>query len=122
MASLGISVRGKSSRDQLANTQAAVGPRSGAAPFGPRVNFQLNISTKGRLTTIEEFNNIIGRATAIAGLLNQGHRTAPPPRRARLEIGPIPALATNGRPGEAIAIYHSPGPRVAVAAGIKNLD
>src|ERR1700730_9855870 len=36
------------------NTQAAVGPVR-AAPLVPEVEFQLNISTQGRLTTVEEF-------------------------------------------------------------------
>ena len=46
---------------QSQNTQAAVG-RIGAAPLSNDVEFQLNISTQGRLTTVEEFQNIVVRA------------------------------------------------------------
>src|SRR6202023_2103097 len=97
------------------NTQAAVG-RVGAAPLVPEVEFQLNISTQGRLTTVEEFNNIIVRATADGGAVRIKDI-------ARAELGSKSAdsLARyDGRPGEAIAIYQAPGANaIAVAAGIK---
>ena len=73
--------------------------RVGAAPLVPEVEFQLNISTQGRLTTIEEFNNIIVRATADGGAVRIKDI-------ARAELGSKSAdsLARyNGRPGEAIA-------------------
>src|SRR5689334_946109 len=43
------------------NIQAAVG-RIGARPIGNDQEFQLNIRTQGRLTTVEEFNAIVVRA------------------------------------------------------------
>jgi len=43
------------------NIQAAVG-RIGSRPSLPDQQFQLNISTQGRLTTVEEFNSIVARA------------------------------------------------------------
>src|SRR3546814_15425108 len=44
------------------NIQAAVG-RVGAAPLNPDQQLQLTITTQGRLTSQEEFENIIVRAT-----------------------------------------------------------
>ena len=43
------------------NIQAAVG-RIGAQPALPDQRFQLNIQTKGRLTSVEEFGNVVVRA------------------------------------------------------------
>ena len=97
------------------NTQAAVG-RVGAAPLLPEVSFQLNISTQGRLTTVEEFNNIIVRTTPDGGVVRIKDI-------ARVELGSKTADSVaryNGRPGEAIAIYQAPGANaIAVADGIK---
>jgi hydrophobe/amphiphile efflux-1 (HAE1) family protein len=97
------------------NTQAAVG-RVGAAPLVPEVEFQLNITTQGRLTTVEEFNNIVVRATPDGGVVRIKDI-------ARAELGSKSADALvryNGRPGEGIAINQSPGANaVAVAAGVK---
>src|SRR6516165_1794978 len=97
------------------NTQAAVG-RVGAAPLLPEVEFQLNISTQGRLTTVEEFENIVVRATADGGIVRVKDI-------ARVELGSKNAdsLARyNGRPAEAIAIYQAPGANaIAVADGVK---
>src|ERR1700731_2078614 len=115
MASLGITPDEVINAINSQNTQAAVG-RVGAAPLVPEVEFQLNISTQGRLTTIEEFNNIIVRATPDGGVGRIKDI-------ARAELGSKTAdsLARhNGRPGEAIAIYQSPGANaIAVAAGVK---
>jgi hydrophobe/amphiphile efflux-1 (HAE1) family protein len=115
MASLGITPEDVVNAINSQNTQAAVG-RVGAAPLVPEVEFQLNISTQGRLTTVEEFNNIIVRANPDGGVVRIKDI-------ARAELGSKSAdsLARyNGRPGEAIAIYQSPGANaIAVAAGIK---
>src|SRR3984893_2162201 len=51
MASLGITAEEVINAINSQNTQAAVG-RVGAAPLVPEVEFQLNISTQGRLTTV----------------------------------------------------------------------
>src|ERR1700756_1335830 len=97
------------------NTQAAVG-RVGAAPLVPEVEFQLNISTQGRLTTVEEFNNIVVRATPDGGVVRIKDI-------ARAELGSKSAdslVRYNGRPGEAIYVNQSPGAKaIAVAAGVR---
>src|ERR1700738_898303 len=117
MASLGITADEVINAINSQNTQAAVG-RVGAAPLVPEVEFQLNISTQGRLTTVEEFDNIIVRATPDGGAVRIKDI-------ARAELGSKTAdsLARyNGRPGEAIAIYQSPGANaIAVAAGVKKV-
>jgi hydrophobe/amphiphile efflux-1 (HAE1) family protein len=115
MASLGITTKDVISAINSQNVQAPVG-RVGAAPLVPEVELQLNISTQGRLTTIEEFNDIIVRATPDGGVVRIKDI-------ARAELGSKTAdsLARyNGRPGEAIAVYQSPGANaIAVAAGVK---
>src|SRR5499427_9853528 len=115
MASLDITPQDVVNAINSQNTQAAVG-RVGAAPLVPEVDFQFNISTQGRLTTVEEFNNIIVRATPDGGVVRIRDI-------ARAELGSKSADALvryNGRPGEGIAINQSPGANaVAVAAGVK---
>jgi len=115
MASLDITPQDVIKAINSQNTQAAVG-RVGAAPLVPEVDFQFNISTQGRLTTVEEFNNIVVRANPDGGVVRLEDI-------ARAELGSKSAdsLARfNGRPGEAIAIYQAPGANaIAVAAGVK---
>ncbi len=115
MASLDITPEDVVNAINSQNTQAAVG-RVGAAPLVPEVEFQLNISTQGRLTTVEEFNNIIVRATPDGGVVRIKDI-------ARTELGSKSAdslVRYNGRPGEAIFINQSPGANaMAVAAGVK---
>ena len=115
MASLDITPEDVVNAINSQNTQAAVG-RVGAAPLVPEVEFQLNISTQGRLTTVEEFNNIIVRATPDGGVVRIKDI-------ARAELGSKSAdslVRYNGRPGEGIAIYQSPGANaIGVAAGVK---
>ena len=53
---------------QSQNVQAAVG-RVGAKPTSDATQFQLNLQTKGRLTTPEEFGNIIVRANPDGSVL-----------------------------------------------------
>ena len=117
MASLDITPEDVVNAINSQNTQAAVG-RVGAAPLVPEVEFQLNISTQGRLTTVEEFNNIIVRATPDGGVVRIKDI-------ARAELGSKSAnslVRYNGRPGEAIAIYQSPGANaIAVAAGVRKV-
>ena len=114
MASLDITPEDVVNAINSQNTQAAVG-RVGAAPLVPGVEFQLNISTQGRLT-VEEFNNIIVRATPDSGVVRIKDI-------ARAELGSKSAdslVRYNGRPGEAIYINQSPGANaIAVAAGVK---
>ncbi|MGA7863798.1 MAG: multidrug efflux RND transporter permease subunit [Stellaceae bacterium] len=115
MASLDITPEDVVNAINSQNTQAAVG-RVGAAPLVPEVEFQLNISTQGRLTTVEEFNDIIVRATPDGGVVRIKDI-------ARAELGSKSAdslVRYNGRPGEGIAIYQSPGANaIGVAAGVK---
>src|SRR5215469_16215048 len=115
MASLDITPADVVKAINSQNTQAAVG-RVGAAPLVPEVEFQLNISTQGRLTTVEEFNNIVVRATPDGGVVRLKDI-------ARAELGSKSAdslVRYNGRPGEGIAINQSPGANaIAVAAGVK---
>ena len=115
MASLDITADDVVKAINSQNTQAAVG-RVGAAPLVPDVEFQLNITTQGRLTTVEEFNNIVVRANPDGGVVRIKDI-------ARAELGSKSAdsLARyNGRPGDAIVIYQAPGANaIAVAAGVK---
>jgi hydrophobe/amphiphile efflux-1 (HAE1) family protein len=115
MASLDITADDVVKAINSQNTQAAVG-RVGAAPLVPDVEFQLNITTQGRLTTAEEFNNIIVRANPDGGVVRIKDI-------ARAELGSKSAdsLARyNGLPGDAIVIYQAPGANaIAVAAGVK---
>ena len=115
MASLDITADEVIKAINSQNTQAAVG-RVGAAPLLPDVEFQLNISAQGRLTTVEEFQNIVVRTTPDGGIVRIKDI-------ARVELGSKTAdsLARyNGRPGEAIAVYQSPGANaIAVTDGVK---
>ena len=61
MTSFGLTPRDIANAISRQNIQAAVG-RIGAQPALPDQQFQLNIQTKGRLTTIEEFGDIVVRA------------------------------------------------------------
>jgi hydrophobe/amphiphile efflux-1 (HAE1) family protein len=61
MASLGLVPKDVANAVARQNIQAAVG-RIGAQPALPDQQFQLNIQTKGRLTSPEEFGNIVVRA------------------------------------------------------------
>ena len=115
MASLDITADDVIKAINSQNKQAAVG-RVGAAPLLPEVAFQLNISTQGRLTSVEEFNNIIVRTTPDGGIVRIKDIA-----RVELSSKSADSLARyNGRPGEAIAIYQAPGANaIAVADGIK---
>src|ERR1700726_3075231 len=89
---------------QSQNIQAAVG-RIGARPLSDDQQLQLNIQTKGRLSTVAEFENIVIRANPDGSLLRLRDV-------ARLELGAAnldrdPRL--NGGPAAAIAIYQAPG-------------
>src|SRR5579883_2683532 len=61
MSSLDITANDVVKAVQSQNVQAAVG-LVGAAPLMGPVDFQLNISTQGRLTDVKEFENIVVRA------------------------------------------------------------
>ena len=89
---------------QSQNVQAAVG-RIGARPISNDQQLQLNIQTKGRLTSVEEFEKIVIRTNPDGSVLRLGDV-------ARLELGAANLdreTRFNGGPAAAIAIYQTPG-------------
>jgi len=89
---------------QSQNVQAAVG-RIGARPISNDQQLQLNIQTKGRLTSVDEFSNIVIRTNSDGSVLRLGDV-------ARLELGAANLdreTRFNGSPAAAIAIYQTPG-------------
>jgi hydrophobe/amphiphile efflux-1 (HAE1) family protein len=86
------------------NVQAAVG-RVGARPISSDQQLQLNIQTKGRLTSVKEFENIVIRTNQDGSVLRLGDV-------ARLDLGAANLdrdTRFNGGPAAAIAMYQSPG-------------
>jgi len=86
------------------NVQAAVG-RIGARPTSNDQQLQLNIQTKGRLTSAAEFENIVIRTNPDGSILRLGDV-------ARIDLGAANLdreTRFNGGPAAAIAMYQSPG-------------
>jgi multidrug efflux pump len=96
---------------QAQNVIAPVG-RIGARPISKDQEFQLNIQTQGRLTTPEQFGNIVLRANPDGSLLRIKDV-------ARVELGAenqdIEARF-NGKPAVAIGIYLTPGANAVTTA------
>ena len=89
---------------QAQNVQAAVG-RLGAKPTLETTQIQINLQTKGRLTSPEEFGAIILRATPDGGVLRVRDV-------ARVELGAASQdteSRLNGNPAVTIGIYLAPG-------------
>ncbi|HKM64506.1 MAG TPA: multidrug efflux RND transporter permease subunit [Acidisphaera sp.] len=89
---------------QAQNVQAAVG-RLGARPTSNDQQLQLNIQTKGRLSTVREFEQIVIRTNPDGSVLRLGDI-------ARLELGAANldrSTRLNGAPAALIAIYQAPG-------------
>ncbi len=89
---------------QAQNVQAPVG-RIGARPISNDQQIQLNIQTKGRLSSTEEFANIVIRTNPDGSVLRLGDV-------ARLELGAANLdreTRLNGGPAALIGIYQSPG-------------
>src|SRR6516225_7158998 len=89
---------------QAQNVQAAVG-RIGARPISNEQQLQLNIQTKGRLTSVDEFKNIVVRTNPDGSVLHLSDV-------ARVELGAANldrSTRFNGGPAAAVAIYQSPG-------------
>jgi len=89
---------------QAQNTQAAVG-RVGARPTAEDTQFQINLQTKGRLTTPAEFGDILVRANPDGSTLRVRDV-------ARVEVGPASQdteSRLNGNPAVTIGIYLAPG-------------
>jgi hydrophobe/amphiphile efflux-1 (HAE1) family protein len=86
------------------NVQAAVG-RIGARPISDDQQLQLNLRTKGRLSTVKEFEDIVLRTNADGSVLRLGDV-------ARLELGASNLdreTLFNGGPAAVLALYQSPG-------------
>jgi hydrophobe/amphiphile efflux-1 (HAE1) family protein len=86
------------------NIQAAIG-RIGAQPALPDQQFQLSIQTKGRLTSVEEFENVVVRADPDGSFVRVRDV-------ARVELGArsMESLGRNdGNAAAVIGIYQSPG-------------
>jgi hydrophobe/amphiphile efflux-1 (HAE1) family protein len=117
LASLGIPVQEVTQAIEAQNVQAAVG-RVGAAPLANAIDFQLNITTRGRMTTPEEFGEIVVRATPEGGLLRIKDI-------GRVELGAKSSdsfVRFNGKPAAGIGIYQSPGANaIAVAEGVRKV-
>jgi len=89
---------------QSQNVQAAVG-RIGARPISNDQQLQLNLQTKGRLTSVAEFEKIIIRTNPDGSILRLGDV-------ARVDLGAANLdreTRFNGGPAAAIAMYQSPG-------------
>jgi multidrug efflux pump len=89
---------------QSQNIQAAVG-RIGARPMFDDQQLQLNIQTKGRLSTVTEFENVIIRTNPDGSVLRLRDV-------ARIELGAANSdrvTRFNGQDAAAIVIYQSPG-------------
>ena len=89
---------------QAQNTQAAVG-RVGARPTASDTEFQINLQTQGRLTTPEQFANIVIRANPDGSVLRVRDV-------ARVELGAAnedTESRLNGNPAVTIGMYLAPG-------------
>ena len=89
---------------QAQNVQAAVG-RVGARPISNDQQLQLNIQTKGRLTSPEEFARIVIRTNPDGSILRLGDV-------ARIELGAANLdreTRLNGKPATVIGLYQAPG-------------
>ncbi len=89
---------------QAQNVQAPVG-RVGARPTSNDTQFQINLQTKGRLTTPDEFGAIVIRANADGSVLRVRDV-------ARVELGAATEDSEsrlNGDPAVTVGVYLSPG-------------
>jgi hydrophobe/amphiphile efflux-1 (HAE1) family protein len=93
------------------SVQAPVG-RIGARPVDDHQQFQFNLQTQGRLSTPEDFGNIVLRANTDGSMLHVSDV-------ARVEIGAQNLDAESridGQPGVGIAIYLAPGANAVTTA------
>jgi hydrophobe/amphiphile efflux-1 (HAE1) family protein len=99
------------------NIQAAIG-RIGSQPALPDQQFQLTIQTKGRLTTVEEFGNVVLRAEPDGSFVRIRDV-------ARVELAPKGAEQIgrqDGTPAAVLGVYQSPGGNaIATAEAINQL-
>jgi multidrug efflux pump subunit AcrB len=98
---------------QAQNVQAPVG-RIGARPIGNDQQFQINVQTQGRLTTPEEFGNIVLRANPDGSLLRVRDV-------ARVELGAQNQdveSRIDGRPAVGMRINLAPGANAVQTAAL----
>jgi hydrophobe/amphiphile efflux-1 (HAE1) family protein len=122
LTGLGLTVGDVINAIKAQNIQAAVG-RIGARPISNDQQLQLNIQTRGRLTSAKEFENIVIRTNEDGSVLRLGDV-------ARVDLGAANLdreTRFNGGPAAAIAMYQSPGANAiatlnAVRAKIKELE
>ncbi len=96
---------------QAQNQQSAIG-RIGARPTSDATQFQINLQTKGRLVTAEEFGRIVIRANPDGSVLRVADV-------ARVDLGAatMDTLSRlNGKPAIAIGIYLAPGANAVATA------
>ncbi len=104
MTSFGLTPSDVVSALKAQNVQAAAG-RIGASPTLPDQQFQLSIQTKGRLSTIPEFENVVLRANPDGSFVRVRDV-------ARVELGAKTFEQIgrqDGQPAAVIATYQSPG-------------
>ncbi len=112
LTGLGLTTADVINAIQQQNVQAAVG-RLGARPTSSDQQLQLNLQTKGRLTSVSDFQNIIIRTNPDGSILRLGDI-------ARLELGAANldrSTRLNGTPAALIAIYQAPGANALKALG-----
>ncbi len=101
---------------QAQNVQAAVG-RIGGRPIADDQQLQLSIQTKGRLTSTEEFSNIVLRTNPDGSVLRLGDV-------ARLELGAANLdreTRLDGSPAAIVALYQAPGANaIATLAAVRS--
>jgi hydrophobe/amphiphile efflux-1 (HAE1) family protein len=104
MTNLGLTPAAIASAIKSQNIQAAVG-RIGAQPALPDQQFQLNIQTKGRLVTAEEFGGIVVRANPDGSFVRVRDV-------ARVELGARTSEAIgrqDGSPAVVMGLFQTPG-------------
>jgi HAE1 family hydrophobic/amphiphilic exporter-1 len=117
LANLGITVPEIVSAIQTQNTVNPAG-QVGSEPIPPGQPFTYSVRAQGRLTSPEEFANIVVRETPETGIVRVGDV-------ARVELGTQDYSITghlNGNPSAVIAVYQLPGSNaVATAEGVRKL-
>lgn len=104
LTGLGLTTADVINAIQQQNVQAAVG-RLGARPTSNDQQLQLNIQTKGRLSSIADFERIVIRTNPDGSVLRLGDI-------ARVELGAANldrSTRLNGAPAALIAVYQAPG-------------
>ncbi|MBI1650861.1 efflux RND transporter permease subunit [Hyphomicrobium sulfonivorans] len=104
LANFGLTAQDVIQAIQSQNLQAAAG-RVGAAPLSDDQRLQLTVTTKGRLSTTEEFGNIVVRSGGDGSFVRVNDVA-----RIELEAASFDTEARyEGKPAAPVAIYLSPG-------------